>query len=215
MGYEPENTLRSFQKALDLGVDMIELDVYLCKTGELVVIHSDKLSRTTDGRGFVRNMSFKELEEMDAGKGEKIPSLQQVLDLIDKKTIVNIELKGPGTAKPSINIIEHYIEEKGWSYDNFILSSFNLNEVKETKTLNPQIKIGLNSTLTRTIEKHAAKVNPSYVSVNFNTISKKFIKNTREKGMKVLVWTVDKAADIEKMKALGVDGIISNFPDRI
>ncbi len=123
MGYEPENTLRSFQKALDLGVDMIELDVYLCKTGELVVIHSDKLSRTTDGRGFVRNMSFKELEEMDAGKGEKIPSLQQVLDLIDKKTIVNIELKGPGTAKPSINIIEHYIEEKV----NFYEKEFNIN----------------------------------------------------------------------------------------
>ena len=85
MGYEPENTLRSFQKALDLGVDMIEFDVHLCKSGELVVFHDEKVNRTTNGQGYIAQKSLEKLKELDAGQGEKIPTLEEVLDLVKGK----------------------------------------------------------------------------------------------------------------------------------
>jgi glycerophosphoryl diester phosphodiesterase len=108
-GYEPENTLRSFQKAIDLGVEMIELDVYTCKSGELVVMHDDKVNRTTNGNGYVFNMTLTELKTLDAGKGEKVPTLVEVFDLINKKIAINVELKGEGTAESTAELIQKYI----------------------------------------------------------------------------------------------------------
>ena len=140
MGYEPENTLRSFKKALELGVDMIEFDVYVCKSGELVVIQDDTLERTTNGKGLVIEKTLAELKELDAGKEEKIPTLEEIMDLADKKVKINIELKGDNTAKPVLNMIEKYVDEKGWKYDDFLVSSFNHNELKKFKELNPKIK---------------------------------------------------------------------------
>ncbi len=93
-GYEPENTLRSFKRALDLQVDMVEFDVYTLAGGEIVIIHDDKVNRTTNGHGYVLDKNFEEIRKLDAGQGEKIPTLEEALDLIDKKCQVNIELKG-------------------------------------------------------------------------------------------------------------------------
>ena len=89
MGYAPENTLKSFKKALELNVDAIELDVYICKSGELVVIHDDKVNRTTNGKGYVAEKTFKELRALDAGEKEKIPELKEVFDLVNKKVNIN------------------------------------------------------------------------------------------------------------------------------
>ena len=108
MGYEPENTLRSFKKALELGVDMIEFDVYVCKSGELVVIQDDTLERTTNGKGLVIEKTLAELKELDAGKEEKIPTLEEIMDLADKKVKINVELKGNNTAEPVSDMIENY-----------------------------------------------------------------------------------------------------------
>jgi len=102
MGYEPENTLRSFKKALDLKVDMIELDVYVCKSDELIVIHDDKVDRTTNGQGYVVNKTFEELRTLDAGKNEKIPTLSEVLNLVNRKAKLNIELKGKKNCQTSL-----------------------------------------------------------------------------------------------------------------
>ena len=92
-GYEPENTLRSFEKALELGCSWIELDVHVVGD-QLVVIHDDDLSRTTDGFGLVSTSSFNYLRSLNAGKGEQVPILQEVLDLVGQRCRVNIELKG-------------------------------------------------------------------------------------------------------------------------
>ena len=99
-GYEPENTLVSFARAVNMGVDMIELDVYACKTGELVVHHDDTVDRMTNGHGNVIDMSFAELRSLKVAGIEQIPTLSEVIDLIDHKVPIDIELKGPGTAKP-------------------------------------------------------------------------------------------------------------------
>lgn len=216
MGYEPENTLRSFKKAIELNVDMVELDVYVCNTGELVVIHDDKVDRTTNGKGYVFEKSFQELRKLDAGKGEKIPSLQEVLDLIDKKVKVNIELKGEKTAKPVLEVIEKYVHEKGWSYENFFISSFNHYELREFNKLNPKVKIGaLITGIPIDFAKFAEKVNAYSANISGEFINKEFVQDAHKRGMKVFVWTVNDADDIERIKQLNVDGIFSNFPDRI
>jgi len=216
MGYEPENTLLSFKKALELGVDAIELDVYVCKTGELVVIHDDKVDRTTNGKGYVMEKTFDELRSFDAGKGEKIPTLSEVLDVVNRKVQVNIELKGVGTAKPVSDLVEDYIGNKGWKHDDFMVSSFNHYELKEFGGLNPNVKFGaLIVGIPIGFAEFAEKMNASSVNLCVEFINQEFVDDAHKRGMKVYVWTVNDEDEIKRMKSLGVDGIFSNFPDRL
>lgn len=215
-GYEPENTLRSFEKAIELGVDMVELDVYVCISGELVVIHDDKVNRTTNGRGYVIKKSFQKLRNLDAGRGEKIPLLEEVLDLIDKRTGVNIELKGANTAQPVAKIIKKYVKDKGWSYNSFLVSSFNHHELSSFNKLLPQIKVGvLIAKLPVVYGELFEKFNIFSLNISTEFASKEFVDDAHQKGLKVYVYTVNKENDIQKLKAWGVDGIYSNFPDRL
>ncbi len=215
-GYEPENTLRSIAKALTLNVDMVEIDVHCCRSKEIVVIHDPKLDRTTNGKGQVSSRTLGELKQLDAGKGEKIPTLEEVLDLINRKAKVNIELKGKNTLKPVVRTIEHYVREKGWSYADFLVSSvyrFNLLRIRK---LNPLIPLAA-------LFKHpapgllslAAKIEAYSINAHFLKITEKFVAKAHLKNLKVLAWTVNDPADIKRMKELGVDGIFSDYPDRI
>ncbi|HIG94968.1 MAG TPA: glycerophosphodiester phosphodiesterase [Nanoarchaeota archaeon] len=216
MGYAPENTLKSFKKALELNVDAVELDIYVCKSGELVVIHDDKVNRTTNGKGYVVEKTFEELSTLDAGEGEKIPKLSEVLDLIDRKVKVNIELKGVKTAKPVHELIEKYVKNKGWEYDDFLISSFNHYELKKFRKLNPKIKIGaLISGIPIGFSKFAKMLNVDSVNLCFEFINQEFVDDAHNRNLKVYVWTVNDSDDIERMKTFGVDGIFSNFPDRL
>ncbi|MBT3356504.1 glycerophosphodiester phosphodiesterase [bacterium] len=216
MGYAPENTLKSFKKALELNVDAIELDVYICKSGELVVIHDDKVNRTTNGKGYVAEKTFKELRALDAGEKEKIPELKEVFDLVNKKVNINIELKATGTAKPVYELIELYIKEKSWKYEHFLISSYNHYELREFNRLSPNIKIGaLLTGIPIGFAEFAEKINASSVNLCADFINKEFIDDAHNRGLKVYVETVNDLDDIGRMKALGVDGIFSNFPDRL
>src|SRR3989344_1240689 len=143
MGYEPENTLLSFKKAIEVGADMIELDVHICKSGEVVVIHDDTVDRTTNGTGKVKEKTLTELKSLEGVKNQRIPTLTEVLDFADKKIKFDIEIKGKKAAKPVCAIIDRYVEEKGWSYEDFIVSSFNHAELWKVKFINRDIKIGV------------------------------------------------------------------------
>ncbi len=214
MGYEPENTLLSFQRALDLKVDAVELDVHRCQTGELVIIHDDKVNRTTNGKGYVAEKTFDELRLLDAGKGQKIPTLEEVLDLVDKKAIVNIELKGTGTAEPVSKIIRKYIQKKGWQLNFFLVSSFNYYELQKFHQFAPEISIGiLISEVPLENVEFTGKADVSSVHVCAKVIDRKFIEDAHQRGMKVFVWTVNHPQEIKRVKTLGVDGIFSDFPD--
>jgi glycerophosphoryl diester phosphodiesterase len=215
MGYEPENTLRSFKKALSLGVDMVELDVYVCKTGEVVVFHDDKLKRTTNGRGYVFEKTFEELRVLDAGKGEEIPTLQEVLDLVNRTVKVNIELKGEKTAEPVSKIIEVYVNEKGWSHDDFLVSSFNHDELEKFHSLNPQVKIGVLIDSPFDYTEIAKRLNAYSVNPPKEMVTKEFVDSAHNRGLKVFVWTVNEPEGIAQMKAFRVNGAFSNYPDRL
>ncbi|MFA6422345.1 MAG: glycerophosphodiester phosphodiesterase family protein [Candidatus Buchananbacteria bacterium] len=215
LGYAPENTLLSFQKAIDLGVDMVELDVYVCKTGELVVIHDDRLERTTNGEGYIWEKTLSELKELDAGEGQKIPTLVEVFDLVNKKVKINIELKGEGTAQPVAKMIREYIE-LGWDEDMFFVSSFNHHELKKFKELMPNVKIGaLIVANPLDYAKFGSDLNAWSINLCIEFINQAIVDDAHGRGLKVLVWTVNNPEDIERMKKLNVDGIFSNFPDRI
>ncbi len=214
MGYEPENTLRSFQKALDLKVDMIEFDVHHCQTGKIVVIHDETVNRTTNGRGLVAQKTLTELKELNAGKGEKIPTLEEVLDLIKRKVKVNIELKGPNTAKATLKIIKKYIKEKNWTYDDFLISSFDSPLLETLRNLDNQIQIAVavDKDPLNYIE-FSKKIKAYSIHPIVKRTGKKFVELAHQSNLKVFVWTV-KPKQIKKMIKLGVDGIFTNYPDK-
>jgi glycerophosphoryl diester phosphodiesterase len=209
-GYEPENTLISFEKAIDLNVDGIELDVHLSFDGELVVIHDETIDRTTNGKGFVNLFTASELKKYG------IPKLIEVLDLVNRNCFVNIELKGIGTAKPVVDLILHYISDKNWSYNDFLVSSFNWKMLEEVQLLNPKIRIGV---LTEESVKEALvfakKINAFSIHPDYVLLSKENVALMQESGFEVYPWTVNAKEDIQKIKSFNVNGIISDFPDKI
>ena len=215
-GYEPENTLKSFQKALDLKADGIELDVHLSSDGHIIVIHDETIDRTTNGKGLVNTFSLSELKAFLIDGEYQIPTLNEVFDLVDKKCLINIELKGLGTASKVVALIEEYIAEKNWNYEDFIVSSFDWDLLQETSNLNSNILIGvlteedLAKALAFAEVIKARAINPDYQLLNAENV-----KQIQEKGLLVLPWTVDEEEDIQKIKSYNVDGIISDFPDKI
>ena len=215
MGYEPENTLISFQKAIDLRVDMIEFDVHHCRSGELVVIHDEKVNRTTDGMGFVAKKTLAELKELDAGKGEKIPTLEEALDLIDGQVKVNTELKGVNTVEATLRVIKKYIKRKGWTYDNFLVSSFDSPQLETLRNLDKHIDVAvaIDRDPLDYIE-FSQKLKAYSIHPIVSATDKKFIKTAHQNNFKVFVWTVN-PKEVQRMKDIGVDGIFMNYPDRL
>lgn len=215
-GYEPENTLLSFQKAIDIGVDGIELDVHLSSDGAIMVIHDETLDRTTNGKGFVNELSLQELKTFQIEKENTIPTLIEVFDLVNKRCFINIELKGKGTSKPVINLIEHYIEEKNWNYGHFIISSFNWSALQEVRKWNAKIPIGVLTHTDLDLAIAFAKfIKAETIHSYFHLLTKENTKKMQNEGFKVFAWTVNETEDIQKIKSFHVNGIISDFPDRI
>ncbi|WP_297797377.1 glycerophosphodiester phosphodiesterase [uncultured Eudoraea sp.] len=216
MGHETENTLSSVQKALDLGVDMIEIDVFKISSGEIVVFHDDKVDLLTDGSGAIESMDLKAVKDLNVKGDHKIPLLTEVLDLINKKVRLNIELKGSGTAAGVMDIVNSYIENAGWTLDDFVISSFKWEELTAIRNLNRDIEIAvltdgdpLNA-LAFGKEISAVAINPHYLRLNKANVLK-----IKSEGFKIFTWTVNDSEEISRIRALGVDGIFTDYPERI
>ena len=209
-GYILENTLGSFQKAIDLNLDGIELDVHVSSDGEIMVIHDETINRTSTGNGFVKDYTSENLQQLG------IPTLEQVLNLVNNYFFVNIELKSNYCVEKVIILIEKYISEKKWNPDNFIISSFNWNYLKDVKKHNKNIKIGvltennIDEALVFAKEIEAFSINPYFKLLNLENV-----KLLQVEGFEVHTWTVNSVEDITFVKSLKVDAIISDFPDRI
>ena len=216
MGHETENTLASIQKALDLGVDMIEIDVFKIKSGEIVVFHDETVDRLSNGGGNIEDYNIVDLGKLILDGNHKIPMLQDVLKLIDNKTRLNIELKGADTADRTNFIMNYYIKEKGWTPDNFIISSFRWDELKKFRELNNEIAIAVLTeenpldALPLAKELKAEAINPYFELLTEENASK-----ISSAGFKIYAWTVNEESEISRMKELGVDGIITNYPERV
>jgi len=213
-GHLAENTLESIELALRFGVDAIEIDVHRCKSGELVVIHDFTLDRTTNGSGEITEYNLAELKELLVEEKYKIPLLTEVLNLIEGKCGINIELKGTNTAEGTCDIVRDYVKNKGWKYTDFILSSFQNNELYQVFKTDKKIPIGILSKA-NVIEAIALgkKLKAIAIHPSIGITTKASVKLSHDAGFKVNVWTVNDLKSIERMKDFGVDGIISDFPD--
>jgi glycerophosphoryl diester phosphodiesterase len=214
-GHEPENTVRSVRKALELGADGIEVDVYFVD-GELVVIHDDTLERTTNGRGRVVKKSFAYLRSLDAGAGERIPTLAEIFDAVNHRALINVELKGPHTAAPVAALIAEYVNRRGWSFDDFLVSSFDHTRISEAKQRCPGIHIGaLIMKAPRGLAKFAETLGAWSLHPDKHCVTPKLVADAHGRGLKVFVFTINQPAEIARMKKLGVDGVFSDFPERV
>jgi len=213
-GYEPENTLRSFQRALDMQVDMIELDVFVCKSGQVVVIHDATINRTTNGRGSIKNLTWRQLRHYKTAKGEHIPLLSEVLDLVDQRAIVNIEIKDPQASKPVAQLIHEYITRDHWNPDNFIVSSFHQDVIQEFHSMYPAIKTGL-IVENKKIDPidTANELHAHYVVLHYPLINKELIGRAHACRKKIFAYTVNSPTVAKKLQKLNIDGIITNYPD--
>jgi glycerophosphoryl diester phosphodiesterase len=211
-GHAPENTLQSFEKAVLLGCDMTELDVHLCLSGELVVIHDETVDRTTDGSGLVSELVLNEIKLLNAGKGEEVPTLDAILSLLRGMIKLNIELKGLGTAKP----VHDLVKGLGWDNNDLTISSFNWDMLKEYRVLDSNARLSV-----LTFKNHgeamglaeqidAYSINPYHLLLN-----KKYVEEAHNKGFMVYSWTPNKESEIKQAINKGVDGVISDYPDRI
>ncbi|WP_340077352.1 glycerophosphodiester phosphodiesterase [Leptobacterium sp. I13] len=216
MGYETENTLSSVQKALDFDVDAIEIDVFKIETEEIIVFHDSRVERLTNGFGKIENKTLAQVKKLTLKGGHMIPLLEDVIKLIDGSCKLNIELKGAGTAKEVKQIIDKAVNNKSWKEEDFIISSFNWDELRSYRQLDEKALIAILTegnpikAIPVAKELNAIAINPNYKDLTPENISE-----IHKEGFKVYTWTVNKPKHIEKMKRLGVDGIFTNYPDRI
>ncbi len=214
-GYEPENTPRAFHEALRQNVDRIELDIWRCSSGELIVIHDETLDRTTNGTGNVTDFTLTELQSLDAGMGEKIQTLNQVLSIIGGRTKICIELKEPGLTNDVATLIDKRVRNGECVHEDFMVSSFNHRELIKLRQRIPQIKIGA---ILYGIPIYISNLKESFdadsVHISTEFISQKLIDEAHEHGMTAFVYTVNNADEFRRFLAMGIDGICSDYPDR-
>ena len=206
--YEPENTLSSFRKAIELGANAVELDVRKTKDGKLVVIHNADVNKTTNGEGAVNELTLEQIQKLVTDKDEHIPTLDDVLDSIGKKVKVLVELKEVGTEKQVLDMIQ----QKGLT-DNVILVSFHEEVLKKIRELNQTITTGLIYVRHKNPVQAALDLKATYLLSLYSFTHSANIKKAHENGLKVIVWTINKKEEVEEYKKKGVDGIASDRPD--
>lgn len=214
MGHEPENTLASIKKAVELNVDMIEIDVYLIDN-ELVVFHDDRLERTTNTEGYIWDKSFDELRQLDAGNGEQIPILSEVVELIPLHIDINIEIKGRTATQAVVDFINARCKSKK-EKSRYLVSSFIHQELVKVRMLDKDIKLGaLSCAEFIKLAKFGSKLKAFSVNPSVEFITEEFVQDAHKRGMKVFAYTVNHPDEIARMYAMGVDGVFCNFPERV
>jgi glycerophosphoryl diester phosphodiesterase len=215
MGHETENTIASVKKALELDIDMIEIDVFLIKSGELVVFHDEILDSLTDTSGSIKDFTWDELQKVVVKGNHRIPTLEEVIKTIDQKVPLNIELKGKNTAKPTFELLQTFYK-KGWKKDAFVISSFLWDELETFRKLDAEIALAV-LTEENPLEAIAIGKKLKAVAINpwWKTLTKENVKQLHEEGFKIYTYTVNEPDDIKTVSELGVDGIFCNFPERL
>ena len=220
----PDNTLPAFLLAAELGVDGIELDVQLTRDGELVVIHDFGLEATTDGQGPVRDRTLAELKELDAGSwfdpvfsGQRIPTLQEVIEAVGHRLLLNIELKTTSLRDDGLAAAVVRVIEDNHLLDQTIVSSFNPLAVWRVKVRNPWIFTGLLYAPQMSIVDRRPwlrhLVQPDALHPHYSLADEQHVHWANTRGYRVHTWTVDDPGDMWQLRKRGVDLIITNRPD--
>jgi len=206
--YEPENTLRSFGKALELGVDAIEFDVRRTRDGRITVIHDADVERTTNGKGLVSHLSIEDIKKLTTQKGETLPTLEEALDFLDRKTKILIELKEKGLEESVLEEIRRRGLEK-----NVILISFHEEALKKVRELSSEVETGLIYVRHKDPVRVALDLRAQYLVALYRFVHTADVRKAHENGLKVIVWTINRKGEVPEYVKKGVDGIASDKPD--
>lgn len=210
-GHAPENTLRAIDRGIELGAEWVEIDVQLSADEALVVVHDHRLP----GVGAVAETSLEALRRIDL-EGERIPTLDEVFDRIGSRAGLNIELKGAFTAAPVAAAIEARLADGSWTYERLLVSSFNHHELKRIKALLPDLRIGaLTASLPLEYARFAEVLGAYSLHANMGFVDSALVEDAHRRGLEVFIYTVNEPDDLVRMAALGVDGVISDFPERV
>ncbi|MDX3773110.1 glycerophosphodiester phosphodiesterase family protein [Chromatiaceae bacterium AAb-1] len=212
-GEYPENTLLAIEQAISQGADAIEIDVFAIDN-ELIVIHDHHLNRTTNGQGSIYDYALPKLLQLDAGQGQAIPLLREVLDRLPAGLWLNIELKGNNTVAPLLQLLAEQ-EAQGKDSSRLLISSFNHHLLARLKQEKPDLKLGaLTAGLPLDYAAFAARLGAYSVNCDVGFINQAFVNDARARNLEIYVYTVDEQDDIQRMKKLGVSGIFTNYPAR-
>ncbi|MBD8025644.1 glycerophosphodiester phosphodiesterase [Ureibacillus sp. 179-F W5.1 NHS] len=227
-GYAPENTIAAFDLAVEMKADYIEIDVQRSKDGELVLIHDTTVDRTTDGTGKVGDLTFEQLRSLDAGswfgeqfEGEKIPTFDEILDRYHGKVGILVEMKSPELYPGIEEQVAEELKERNLDKpqnEKIIIQSFNFDSMKKMDKLLPKVPIGvLTSNRAHTTPEalqefstYADWFNPSY-----GIVTKELVNQVHSLGMQIGSWTVRSQEAADFLFEMGVDAIITDYPDYV
>lgn len=208
----PENTLLAIELALSQQADGIEIDVYQLG-GELVVIHDRWVSRTTNGNRPLSDYTLEALQTLDAGQGQFVPTLWQVLQRVQGQCLMNIEVKGVQDVSLVKESINNAVSQLSFKPEQFIVSSFNHHLLLAFNNIAPTIKIGaLTASNPLDHARFAEELKAYSVNVDVSFLDQAFVRDAHSRGLKIFAYTVDEPEDLIRLQKWGVDGVFCNGP---
>jgi len=215
-GYEPENTIRAFEKAIELGVDMIELDIHLSCDEHLIVMHNASVDKITNASGHIKDLTLQELKKLDAGKGEQIPTLQEAIDCVKDRCGLYIELKGEHTEQPVVELIRETAMQ-----NSVIVASFDASKVRKVKELAPELEtsvlVGDKDADWVAIAKESKADCIHFCWESYPTphklLTEEVMNKAAENSLKVVIWHEERPEEIREIIKRNIYGICSNLPD--
>lgn len=219
----PENTIEAFKKAAKSGIDMVEFDVHETRDGHVIVMHDETLDRTTDGKGQIKELTLKEIRKFHGPNGEPVPTIEEVIKILKNNCAMNIEIKDKNLANKVLSIIK-----KERIQDKVMLSSVHPEVIKLIKREQPKIKTAWLVSVTRWkltilyflrfiipyfVVRTAKKMKTDVIGLQYKIVTDELIRMSHKNNIDIGVWTVNNKNDIQKMKSMSVDAIISDRPD--
>jgi glycerophosphoryl diester phosphodiesterase len=223
-GEAPENTLAAFRLALDQGADMIELDLHQSEDGALVVCHDFKLQRTAHSRKSIKQLTLKELKRLEVGRwfhprfsGEPIPTLEEVMTLVQSRARINIEIKRGSPFYPNIEKRLVELLESFRAIESVLVSSFDDQALEAIRALNPKIPIGLlaeKGSIQQLIRK-AETLSASSLNLTVRLVTPTLVQVAHHRRLQVFAYTINQVRLMNYYLIMGVDGLFTNFPERL
>ena len=206
----PENSLSAFTRAVELGTDGIELDVWNIND-QLLIYHDRRLGALLPGSGRLIDQSASHLLNLQLPNGASICTLDQVLDQVGSKVLINIELKGPGCHAPVAQLLRRYRDQHELNLDSCLISSFDHRQLWEFKQRLPEVKTGaLIASIPLDYAALAEPINAYSIHPNINAVDQRLVDDAHTRGLKVFVYTVNHEDDFEWLSDLGVDGVFTD-----
>ncbi|MCA1554280.1 MAG: glycerophosphodiester phosphodiesterase [Chloroflexi bacterium] len=221
--HAPENTLRAFERAIELGADMSELDLHLSKDGAAIVMHDERVDKTTNGHGAIKDLTLAELKQLDAGEGEHVPTLQEVIDLVRGRNGLYIELKGEGTPRTTVDCSR---ASPFTRREQVIVGSFDAELVRETRALAPELATSLlvgpvypaHELVALARAAHADYLHLCWeqrVPQPHTIITPALLRALRDAGLGIVLWHEERDEELAVLRTLDVDAICTNTPEKL